>query len=78
MDRNEHWSSLDVIMHDEIAINMAAPQYEVAYVSVKNQAKRSSSRTSYKYVYISMRSFKGCNRVRLKVYEKRIKAQDPG
>ena len=55
----------------------AAPVW-VAYVSrFRNQAKRSSSRTLHKYVYISMRYFKGYSGVRLKVYEKRIKAQDP-
>ena len=30
----------------------AAPRCEVAYVSVRNQAERSSSRTSHKCVYL--------------------------
>ena len=55
----------------------AAPQCEVAYVHVRNQAKRSSSRTSHKCVYTSKRSFKGCNVVRLKVREEGDKGSRP-
>ena len=50
----------------------AAPQCKVAYVSVRNQAERSSSRTSHKCV-----SFKGCNVVRLKVEEEGDKGSRP-
>ena len=56
-----------------------APRCEVSYVSVRNQAECSSSRTSHKYVCTSKRSFKGCNVVRLKVEEegdRRLKTLD--
>ena len=36
-----------------------APRCGVAYVSFRNQAERSSSRTSHKYMYTSSRSFQG-------------------
>ena len=58
-------------------IIMTAPQCEVAYVSVRNQAKRSSSQTSHKYTSTSMRSFKGHNGVMLKVNEEGNKGSRP-
>ena len=55
----------------------AAPRCEFAYVSVRNKAERSSSRTSHKYMYTSKRSLKGCNVVRLKVEEEGDKGSRP-
>ena len=51
----------------DMNMNVAAPRCEVAYVSVRNQAERSSNRTLHKCMYTSKRSLKGCNVVKLKV-----------
>ena len=51
----------------DMNMNVAAPRCEVAYVSVRNQAERSSNRTLHKCMYTSKRSFKGCNVVKLMV-----------
>ena len=54
-------------MNMNVNMNVAAPRCEVAYVSVRNQAERSSNRTLHKCMYTSKRSFKGCNVVKLMV-----------
>ena len=60
-------SCMDMNMNVDMNVNVAAPQCQVAYVSVRNQAERSSNRTLQKCVYTSKRSFKGCNVVKLMV-----------
>ena len=54
----------------------AAPRCGVAYVSFWNQAERSSSRTLHKQTP-HQGLFKGCNGVRLKVNEKKVKGSRP-